>query len=100
MTGEIDGVNFAPESVQEEVLQNVRTILATVAGTVPLDREFGVEDRIVDAPFQVAQARIQQEVIAKVRRYEPRAQIESVGTDGNGLDGRLIPTVRMRINAS
>ena len=34
-------VNFAPASERDEVVQNVRTILATRVGTVPLDRDFG-----------------------------------------------------------
>ena len=32
-------VNFAPETEVVEILQNVRTILATRKGSVPLDRD-------------------------------------------------------------
>lgn len=36
----IDKLNFKPDSVQVEVLQNVKTILTTAKGSVPLDRDF------------------------------------------------------------
>lgn len=92
-------VDFAPGSIQAEVIQNVRTILGTLVGTVPLDREFGTEWSYVDAPLPVAQARIQQDVIAKIRRYEPRAVIVSILVNANNAnDGQLTPTVRIRID--
>ena len=34
-------VDFAPETEAVEILQNVRTILSTQIGTVPLHRDFG-----------------------------------------------------------
>lgn len=43
-------ISFAPGTVAAEVLQNVRTILATRKGTVPLDRDFGLEWEHVDKP--------------------------------------------------
>lgn len=36
------GINFSPHSIAEEVIQNVRCILATRKGSVPFDRAFGV----------------------------------------------------------
>ena len=35
----LNSINFAPDSVAAEVVQNVQTILATVKGSVPLDRD-------------------------------------------------------------
>ena len=47
-------VNFAPKTEVEEILQNVRTILATRLGTVPLHRGFGVTWEHIDKPLHVA----------------------------------------------
>lgn len=99
VTAVIDGVDFAPSNIQAEVLQNVRTILATRVGTVPLDRNFGVSWDYLDKPMPVAQSRIQQEVISKIRRYEPRAVVVSVGVEpDNAIEGQLRPRVRIRID--
>ena len=71
-------VNFAPASERDEVVQNVRTILATRVGTVPLDRDFGLSWEHLDKPLPVARSLMRAEVIEAIARYEPRANIEAV----------------------
>ena len=71
-------VNFAPASERDEVVQNVRTILATRVGTVPLDRSFGISWEHLDKPLPVARSLMQAEVIESIARYEPRANVEAV----------------------
>ena len=48
MTYEINGgetppINFAPATIAEEVMQNVRMIISTIKYSVPMDREFGID---------------------------------------------------------
>ncbi len=60
MTYEVTGtqpLNFYPGDIVTEVIQNVRMILATQKGTVPYDREFGLEWRFLDQPADIARAR-------------------------------------------
>lgn len=71
-------VDFAPKTETEEVVQNVRTILATRVGTVPLDRDFGLSWEHLDKPLPVARSLMRAEVIEAIARYEPRANIETV----------------------
>ena len=71
-------IDFAPESVEAEVMQNVRTILATRRGTVPLDRALGISWDHLDAPLPVAKIHTMSDVIDALRAYEPRAVIENV----------------------
>lgn len=92
-------VNFSPGSTREEILQNVRTIISTVKGSVPLDREFGIDGDIVDLPMPVAEAKVSNEIFRAIRRYEPRASVESISFAGT-IDGKLIPTVEVKINES
>lgn len=71
-------INLAPESIEAEVIQNVRMIITTVKGTVPLFRDFGLDSTIIDASTLMAQAKISTEIIRQVRKYEPRAKITSI----------------------
>lgn len=83
-------VNFAPTSERDEVVQNVRTILATRVGTVPLDRSFGISWEHLDKPLPVARSLMQAEVIESIARYEPRANVEAVEfeeTESESLEG-------------
>ena len=90
-------IDFAPGPAQE-IVQNVRMILTTPRFAVPLDRGFGLDGTLLDAPLAVAQARLSAEIIDAINRYEPRADVLAVTVNGDGLDGRLLPTVRVRIN--
>ena len=92
-----DEINFAPKTVVEEVLQNVRTILTTIKHQIPLDRDFGMSGDVIDMPIQQAEAVWSNEIFTQIKRYESRATIESIKFTGE-LDGRLTPTVEVSIN--
>ena len=52
MVYEINGgiappINFAPATIAEEVMQNVRMIISTVKYSVPMDREFGIDGAVI-----------------------------------------------------
>lgn len=98
----LDRVDFAPATAVGEVIQNVRTILATRIGTVPLDRGFGLTWKYLDQPIQVSKMTLHAEIIEAVNQYEPRATVTSVsyanGID-DSMDGILKPIVKIRINA-
>lgn len=91
-------IDFFPATVAEEVLQNVRTIITTIKYSIPLDREFGIDGAVVDLPINVAQAKLTNEIFRAVRRYEPRAVIESISFKAEET-GRLVPIVGVSINA-
>lgn len=92
-------VDFAPEGVME-ILQNVRTIITTRKGSVPLDRDFGLPWDAVDQPLPVAQMLMRSEVIDAIEEYEPRATVVSVDFDedtASAMDGILKPRVVVQI---
>lgn len=91
------GIDFAPESETEEILQNLRTILATAMGSVPLDRAFGVDASYVDHPMAKARAMLASEILVKIRAYEPRVTVTAVDFEED-MDGILRPKVQVKIN--
>lgn len=94
------GVDFAPGSETAEVIQNVKTILGTRKGSVPLDREFGLDWTFLDRPIPVAQAMLSTEVIQQLRRYEPRASVLAItiGEEAGSADGITRPRVKFEVN--
>jgi Phage baseplate assembly protein W len=96
ITMTLEKIDFDPTDRVVEIIQNVKTILSTSKYTVPLDREFGLDPTIIDQPMPAAQAKLTAEIIATVHRYEPRCRVVRGFYDGN-LDGRLAPTIRIRI---
>lgn len=83
-----------------EIAQNVRTILTTIRGTVPLDRSFGVSGNLLDLPLPVAQARFSTEIVQEVEKQEPRVKVLRVQfkEDREGaIEGTLLPIVTIQI---
>lgn len=87
-------IDWAPKTTLDEVVQNVRTLLATETGSVPLARAMGTPQDAVDDPENVAGARLRAAVIRAVRAYEPRVKASSVKL-APAADGRLDVTVEL-----
>lgn len=83
-------------SVDVEVLRNVKMILTTIEETVPYYREFGISGEIIDLPINEAQGLYMVECISKIRKYEPRAIVESVDFS-HDVKGVLYPKVVLSI---
>lgn len=93
-------INLAPETLEEEILQNIRMILSTPQFTVPLDREFGLSQRFIDKPIPIAKTIGVAEVLDAVEKYEPRVEVLEVTfieSPEDGQHGKLIPQVEVRI---
>lgn len=96
LTASQEEIDFAPDTVTEEIIQNVRTICTTPKYSVPMDRLFGVDTEILDRPTPKAMAQLQAEIIQAVRKYEPRCRVRKVTFEGDN-DGKLTVKVRIEI---
>lgn len=76
-----------------EILQNIQVILTTPAGTVPFDRDFGIDMSVLDSPIGVAKAKLTVEYIKKIKKYEPRAEVKKVSFTHDAISGFLVPKV-------
>lgn len=79
-------------SGNDEILQNIKVICTTIAGTVVFDREFGIDHSILDMPTEIAKARLTGEYITKISMYEPRAKVKEI-TFESDISGTLTPKV-------
>lgn len=95
-TKDPEKIDISPKNEVTEILQNVRTILATTKGTIPLDREFGIDGSVIDMPTMQAQAYLTNEIFQAIRRYEPSVSIDNITFDGD-ISGKLIPKVVITI---
>ena len=94
---DLKNINLAPETTEEEVLQNIAVIISTPKFSVPLDRGLGMAQRFVDRPIQVAQSILISEVLDAVERDEPRAEVLGVTYELGDTPGTLIPVVEVNI---
>lgn len=92
-----NAINIAPKTTEEEILQNVATLISTAQYSIPLDRGLGLAQRFVDKPIQAAKAIIVSEVLDAVEKYEPRVEVVSVKFKQGTNPGSLIPVVEVNI---
>ncbi len=98
----VNEINFAPTKI-EEIMQNVRTILVTTKYSVPLNRKFGIDGNIIDLPLPLAKAKLINEIVNAIKKYEPRVDVTNIDfksaitTNTDELDGVLHPKVTIRI---
>ncbi|MDR3280931.1 MAG: hypothetical protein LBT23_10495 [Synergistaceae bacterium] len=93
-------INFAPGAA-EEILQNVRTLLATTKYTVPLDRALGIDAAFLDRAAPDAMARLRVVISEEIARSEPRAKVRVVEfkkREDEAGGGFFYPILQVEIN--
>lgn len=88
MDVELIGSGFTAEELAD-VKRCLETLFAIRAGSQPLDRDLGIDyDGILDYPVSVAENMLSLEIIEKVEKYEPRAEVQSIDFETD-LSGRV-----------
>ncbi len=80
------------------ILQNIAIILRTRRGTVPLYRDFGLSQTVLDKPVSVVRPLLLREIKEAVEEFEPRARIVNVTlAEDPASPGRINPVVEVDI---
>lgn len=96
-----DSINLADISIsvygelteQEDIIRCIRNLALTPAGTVPLDRNFGIDNSFKGLPYETAKTFLAVELINKIYKYEPRAsvkEIDMVGTTDGQIEAKVV----------
>lgn len=96
----IADINLFPRTTIEEIIQNISILLTTMVGTVPLDRNLGLDATAIDEPLPRAMMKLTIFTLETIQEYEPRVEIQEVDFvphPDNALDGKLYPKVVFRI---
>lgn len=84
----------------KNALRNIAVILATPLGSVPLYRDFGLDQSFLDKPKPVAEVMMVVPVREAIERWEPRAEfVELTILDAPSSPGKFIPVVEVEIHA-
>lgn len=78
---------------QEDILRCVRNIILTPAGSVPLDRDFGIDQSFLGYPIDAAKNLLAVEIIEKIEKYEPRVSVLEVDFTPAAADGQIMAKV-------
>lgn len=77
---------------REQDYRRVCFLLSTVAGTLALDREFGIDGAYLGRPTETARALFTAEIIGKISRFVPTVRVQNVSWEAD-YNGRAKPKV-------
>lgn len=80
----------------ENIRRNLAMLYATKAGSVPMDRDFGLKCDFVSKPLPVAKSEFEFEVIRKTEIYEPGVQVEKVEYIYDEVNGMMQPVIYLK----
>lgn len=81
----------------QEIKKCIIVILNTRAGTLAMDRDFGLTCDFLDMNTEQAKQVMTQEIITKLAKYEPRANVDRI-TFKADVNGVLKPKLEVSIN--
>ena len=93
-------ITLFPQTIIEEILQNVSVLLTTVVGSVPLDRSLGLNATFIDNPAQKAMMKLAVFALQTVQDYEPRVEvmeIDFIPDLDDAMEGLFYPRMVVRI---
>ena len=93
-------INIMPETVVDEVLQNIWMILNTFEYDCPLARGLGLKGEFIDRPIATAKALSVADIYEKIEKYEPRAKVVGVDFESDYQAGKIYAKVEVEINAN
>lgn len=78
--------------------QEIRTVLSTRKGSVPLDRKFGLSWDYIDLPITEALPYIVAEIGQQLEKFVPRIRVRDISfSSDKPVDGQLKPIVTVEI---
>ncbi|MBD5640943.1 MAG: GPW/gp25 family protein [Desulfovibrio sp.] len=78
--------------------QEIRMLLATRKGSLPLDRDYGLTWEYVDLPMPEAMPYMISEIAVQLEKYVPRIKVRDiVFKSDDPVEGILQPTVTVEI---
>ena len=72
--------------------REIALLLSTPVGSMPLDREFGINTDFIDKPPEAAKSLYTAEVFEKIQRFIPAVRVQEITWDWNSA-GKLSPKV-------
>lgn len=75
-----------PNSV-DGILQQCKLILSTTRGTVPLERDLGMDPKAIDKPSNILAPGLKVDIQQQFKKFVPRATV--IGVDITQKDGQI-----------
>lgn len=76
-TADNENIVLNENAYVNSVLQNIRMLLSTWEGDVPLYRDYGLNPELLHRPINVVESLLIEDITEKIEKYEPRCTLIS-----------------------
>lgn len=85
------------DDVAQDVERSLTAMFATLKGTMPLKREYGIDPSVLDNPLSVAKTLLAEEIYTCADTYEERAQVLDVSFAYDPGTDALCPIIQYEL---
>lgn len=82
----------------EGIVQRGSLLLSTTRGQLPLDREYGLDPKMVDKPSNTILPGLKVDIRKQFKRYIPEMELLEVILDGMDAEGKMIIRCKVSID--
>ena len=95
--GKLETVEIMPESTEDEIVQNIKTIVSTTLGECPMCRDVGINPEAKHRPQSVAEVLLTRDIFMAMQDQEIRAELRNVEFGDMEEWGVLAPVLEVDI---
>lgn len=97
VSGNLESVEIMPATTEDEIIQNIRTIVSTIQGEAPMCRDVGVSKEAIHRPQSVAQVLLTRDIYTAVQDQETRAELKNVAYSETEKWGAMAPVLEVEL---
>ena len=99
----IDGMQIVingtyERQLRQEIMDKIQFLLTCTKGTIPMNREIGIDADILDLPTYLARNKFTISAMELIETFEPRAAVDEISFMESGTAGNLITKVVLTYN--
>ena len=91
-------IEFAPDSIESEIVQNVRIILNSLEYSTHYNLGLGLSGSYVDEPINRVQAMMRADITKQIKEFEPRAKVSFIEFRIDPENGKTVPVLGVTID--
>ena len=96
--GKLETVEIMPETTEDEIVQNLKTIISTTLGEAPMCRAVGVSPEAMHRSQNVAQVLLTRDIFTAIQDQETRAELRNVEFQDMEEWGVMAPVLEVELN--
>lgn len=87
--------DYVKASDTDRIKRVAEVLFSIRAGSLPMDRDFGLEQDFVGMPMSVAQNLFALEASTKIEKYIPEAKIIEIKYEFDETEGCMFPNIKL-----